>query len=301
MSSAHSPNREIRLIPVADVDVLNPRDRNTRVFEDVVANIKRIGLKKPITVTPRSQSDGRTRYLLICGEGRLKAYKGLGQAQIPAIVLNVDEKEALIMSLAENIARRHGRPLELLSGIQQLQSKGYPPKTIAAKTGLTVSYVQGILSLLNHGEERLVVAVEQGKIPLNAALNIVGAGDSDRAVQLALQEAYEAGTLRGKSLLDARRVVERRQTLGRSNGRGTPRKPAEVTSSSLVRTYQREVARQRLTVKKAELAQQRLLLLVGAMRTLLADENFVTLLRAEGLSTMPQYLADRVWPSGVRA
>jgi ParB family chromosome partitioning protein len=51
-------------------------------------------------------------------------------------------------------------------------------------------------------------------------------------------------------------------------------------------------------VKKAEFTQQRLLFVTGALRQLLVDENFATLLRAEGLNTLPKYLADRVWPMG---
>ncbi len=90
-----------------------------------------------------------------------------------------------------------------------------------------------------------------------------------------------------------------RQSLGRSVAHQTPRKTSsEVTTNSLVRSYQREVDRQKLMVKKAEFAQQRLLFVVGALRQLFADENFTTLLRAEGLETLPTYLADRVWKSG---
>ena len=77
-----------------------------------------------------------------------------------------------------------------------------------------------------------------------------------------------------------------------------PRKRQDVTPSSLVRTYQKEVERQRQMVKKAEMTQQRLLFVVGAMRELLADENFTTLLRAEGLDSLPKYLAERVWSGG---
>jgi ParB family transcriptional regulator, chromosome partitioning protein len=47
-------------------------------------------------------------------------------------------------------------------------------------------------------------------------------------------------------------------------------------------------------VKKAELTRNRLVFIVSALRTLLADEHFVTLLRAEGLDSMPRYLADRI-------
>ncbi|HJW57588.1 MAG TPA: plasmid partitioning protein RepB C-terminal domain-containing protein [Burkholderiaceae bacterium] len=289
---------ELKMIPVDRIDVLNPRERNRKVFEEIIGNIRTIGLKKPITVTPRAGPDGQERYLLVCGEGRMKAFKSLGETAIPALVVNVSDEDAFIMSLAENIARRQCRPLELLASIKALSDQGYDKKSIALKTGLTMEYVYGISLLLERGEERLLVAVEKGKIPLNAAMAIVGAGDDDKAVQAALQDAYESGKLRGKHLREARRVIERRQSLGRSVARGTPRKKPDVTTSSLVRTYQKEVERQRLMVKKAEFAQQRLLFVVGALRQLLIDENFTNLLRAEGLDTLPKYLADRVWPNG---
>jgi ParB family chromosome partitioning protein len=289
---------EIRMIPVDRIDVLNPRERNHKIFEEVVDNIKSIGLKKPITVTPRPGPDGVEKYLLVCGEGRLKAFKALGGAHIPALVIDVSDDDAFIMSLAENIARVKRRPLEILAGIEQLHEKGYNPKDIAEKTGLNVSYVHGILTLLRQGEERLLVAVERGRVPLTAAMTIVGAGDDDKAVQAALQEAYESGKLRGNRLHHARRIIEHRKNHGRTIGRNTPREKKDVSTSSLVRTYQREVERQKLMVRKAEYAQQRLLFIVGALQSLYADENFGNLLRAEGLDTLPKYLAERVWPEG---
>lgn len=289
---------EIRMIPVDRIDVLNPRDRNARLFGEIVGNIKAVGLKKPITVTPRTNEAGEERFLLVCGEGRLTAFRKLGEAEIPALVVDISDEDAFLMSLVENIARRLCRPLEILAGIEQLKSKGYTPKLIATKTGLTMQYVQGILTLLEQGEERLLVAVERGHIPLNAALTIVGAGDDDKAIQSALQDAYESGKLRGKSLMDVRRIVEKRQTLGRSVSKRISRKRTETSASALVRTYQREVDRQKLMVKKAEFSQQRLMFVVGALREMLADENFVNLLRAEGLDSLPKYLAERVWTSG---
>ena len=121
---------ELRMIPLERIDVLNPRERNSRVFEQIVGNIQSIGLKKPIIVTPRPGSDGE-RYLLICGEGRFKAFKTIGQREIPAMVTEVDDESAFIMSLTENIARRKFSPLELLAGIEQLRDQGYDKKIIA--------------------------------------------------------------------------------------------------------------------------------------------------------------------------
>jgi ParB family chromosome partitioning protein len=289
---------EVQMIPIDLIETLNSRERNSKVFEEIVANIKAIGLKKPITVTPRLRSDGTERYLLICGEGRVKAFKALGEVIIPALVVKVDDEAALIMNLTENIARRQYRPLEAFQSIGRLRDQGYDKKAIAAKTGLRPEYVQGVLSLLKNGEERLLVAVAKGRIPLTAALTIVDAGEDNGAVQLALQNAYESGALRGQQLLQARKIIESRQVLGPSVSTATKRRRVDVTTSSLIRTYQKEVARQKLMVKKAEFTQQRLLFVTGALRQLLVDENFATLLRAEGLNTLPKYLADRVWPMG---
>ncbi len=285
---------DLRMVPLERIDVLNPRERNGHVFSEIVENIRAIGLKKPIKVTPRTGQDGEQRFLLVCGEGRMKAFKELGQTHIPALVVSVSDEDALIMSLAENIARRQYRPLELLTAIEVLRDHGYDKRTIAAKTGLTPERVNGILVLLERGEERLLVAVEKGKIPLTAAMAIVSGNRDDKAIQQALQEAYESGQLRGKQLFDAKRVIESRQTLGRTLGCTMPRKRTNVTSTSLVRTYQKEVSRQKLLVKKANSTQNNLLFVTSALRKLFLDENFSNLLRAEGIDTLPAYLEQRI-------
>lgn len=292
---------ELRMIPIDEIDVLNPRERNNKIFEEVVGNISKIGLKKPIKVTPRKGVDGIERFLLICGEGRLKAFKALGDTQIPALVVDKNDEDALIMSLVENIAKGKPSPLEALSAIERLCDTGYSAKEISEKTGLNITHVSGVLTLLKQGEERLLVAVEKGRIPITAALTIVGAGEDDKAMQIALQEAYESGKLRGGQLKTTRKIIERRKIHGRGLDRKTLEKKKAVSSTSLVRTFQREVERQTLMVKKAEYTQQRLAFIAGALRQLYADENFGNLLRAEKLDTLPKYLAERVWPAGGHA
>jgi ParB family chromosome partitioning protein len=213
---------EIRMIPIDKIDVLNPRDRNTKAFKVIVGNIKDIGLKKPIKVTPRTTDAGEQRYVLVFGEGRLTAFRNLGEKEIPAIVVEISDEDAFLMSLVENIARRQEKPLENLASITALRAKGHSPKEIATKIGMTPHYVQGMLTLLEEGEERLVVGVERGQIPLNVALTIHGAGNDDKSVQAALQDAYESGKLRGKPLMDVRRLLEKRRTLGRSANKQGP-------------------------------------------------------------------------------
>ncbi|MEJ8826674.1 plasmid partitioning protein RepB C-terminal domain-containing protein [Variovorax humicola] len=287
-------DRELRMVPIDRIDVLNPRERDPEVFAKIVENIRAIGLKKPITVTPRAGTDGAERYLLVCGEGRLTAFRVLGETRIPALVVDATDEDAYLMSLSENIARRKYRALELLSGIGLLKEKGHSAGEIAEKIGVGVGYVRDILILLDKGEERLLTAVHRGQMGLNTAISIARAGDDENAIQNALQEAYDAGTLRGRQLIEVRRLLQRRRQLGRSTSRAMPRKISNVPSSSLVRTYQTEIMRQQVMVRRASLAQEQLLFILGALHRLIADENFTNLLRAEGLDAVPKYLSDRI-------
>ena len=52
----------VTLVPIDRIEVLNSRDRNMKVFEEIVENIRSIGLKKPITVTEREGADGAAAY-----------------------------------------------------------------------------------------------------------------------------------------------------------------------------------------------------------------------------------------------
>src|SRR5450830_795806 len=289
---------ELRMIPMDRIDVLNPRERDQRKFSAIVENISAVGLKKPITVTPRPGEDGAERYTLVCGEGRFKAFQRLGEARIPALVVIVSDEDAFVMSLAENVARRRHQPLELLRGISLLRDKGYSINNIASKTNLHETYVRHILELVDKGEERLLAAVELGKMPITIAILIVGAGEDDKAVQVAMQEAYESGELRGQQLMYVRKLVERRQFLGKSMARASSSKTQNVTSSSLVRAYKTEVERQRIMIRKSSQVQQRLFFVYGALRKMLTDENLVNVLRLEGLDTLPKYLAERVSRGG---
>ena len=283
----------VEMVPVNQITVSNPRIRNKKVFQQIIDSISKVGLKKPITVSRSENGSENPSYELVCGQGRLEAFISLGEPQIPAIVVDVTEEDRLIMSLVENLARRQHRPLELLHDIGELRKRGYSDKEIAAKTGLSYEYVHTIGHLLEEGEELLLTAVEAGQIPVSVAIDISAA--DEEGVQEALAQAYQEGLLRGKKLLTAKRLVERRQRRGKAMRRvPLTRGRIRISSEALVRAYEREADRQRLMIKKAEITQSRLLFVVEAVRTLLADENFVTLLRAEDLTTMPRPLADLI-------
>lgn len=283
----------VQMIPVNQIHILNPRSRNKLVFQGIVANISSLGLKRPITVARRSEPVDGKPFDLVCGQGRLEAFIALGQAEIPAIVKEASREECFLMSLVENIARRQIRPLELLREIENLKSRGYTTTEIAKKIDVTKSYVVGIAHLLKNGEERLLHAVDKGRVPLSVAMQIADA--DEEGIQRALCQAYEDKTLRGRKLLTVRRIIELRKANGKRATPGVRRRNDGLQSAeSLVRAYRQEADRQKLLVRKAQLTEHRLLFIVSALKNIFRDENFITLLRAEGLESLPAYLADKI-------
>jgi ParB family transcriptional regulator, chromosome partitioning protein len=294
-SKPRGPKR-VTTIPIDQIRFLNPRVRNRRNFQEIVQSIANVGLKRPITVSPRKSESDSANYDLVCGQGRIEAFMQLGQTEIPAIVIEAAESDCLVMSLVENCARRQHRAIDLLQDISTLRGRGYSDREIAPKIGVSVEYIHMIGTLLEKGEERLVTAVEAGILPLNMAIEIAKSSDED--VQQALTQAYTEKKLRGKKLVAVRRIIEQRRRRGKQIhdsrfGRRDGSK-RQLTSESIIRVYRQEADRQKLLVKKAEVTQSRLLFIVEAIRELRDDENFSNLLRAESLDSMPAFLEQRI-------
>ena len=281
----------VEMIAIERITVINPRVRNKKIFKEIISNIAELGLKKPITVTRREDADG-PRYDLVCGQGRLEAYQALGQLQIPALVIEANNEDCLVMSLVENLARRQHRAIDLLHDIEGLKRRGYGDAEIARKTDLSIEYVRGVIRLLENSEHRLLRAVEAGQIPVSIAVDIAAADDAE--VQTILQQAYEKKLLRGHKLIAARRLIEHRRRKGKGRKINPARRDKTLSSHALVRAYREDVDRKRLLIRKASSTRDRLIFVTEAVRKLLVDENFVTLLRAEGLDTLPRNLAERM-------
>jgi ParB family transcriptional regulator, chromosome partitioning protein len=279
------------LIPIDRITVVNPRVRNRKAFEEIVQNIAELGLKRPITVAERESTDG-PRYDLVCGQGRLEAFQELGQTEIPAIIITASSEDCLVMSLVENLARRQHRALDLLRDIKGLKERGYSEAEIARKTHLSMKYVRGVAKLLESREHRLLRAVESGKIPVSVAVDIAEAEDT--AVQDVLCQAYENNLLRGGRLMAAKRLVEARQRHGKGQPTVDRATRRSLSVESLLRTYQHDVEKKQVLLRKATATRNELMFITEALRKLLNDENFVTLLRAEGLATIPKNLSDRL-------
>ena len=282
-------HEKIILIPVEDIHILNPRTRSQAIAEEIRQNIHSVGLKRPITVTPKRVPKGGKKYDLVCGQGRLEAYIAAGENEIPSIIKDVSEEDAHIMSLVENIARRNSNALELLQSIKYLKEQGYGDNDIAEKTNLTKEYIRGIVRLLDQGVNYLVGAVENGRIPLYHALKI--ATEDDSSVQMALAEAYESGTLPGKKLVLAQKIISRRKHYGKSLA-APQRERSSVSAEDVIAAYEKGAKEKKQLLAQSNYIRHVLAYTSAALHQLLNDVHFTNQLKAVGMHDIPQYVAN---------
>lgn len=148
-----------------------------------------------------------------------------------------------------------------------------------------------IIKLLDRGEERLLNAVENNKIPLNVALQIVETPDSE--IQRVLQEAYEQGIIKGNKLNQIQKIIEVRKRSGK-NFRSGSRTHKPLSPADLNKIYEQEINRKMLLIRKADKVESTLIFLTESFRNLLNNQNFINLLKAENLEKVPQFISEKV-------
>jgi len=284
----------IEMIPIDSITVPNPRVRNSKIHREMTGSIEQLGLKRPITVRRISSvQDEQQKYALICGQGRMESCQMLGQKEIAAVITDADAETGHVMSIVENVARRLPRASETLEQVGSLKRRGYNDIEIATKLGCTPSWVNQVTYLLAHGEKRLLAAAEAGYISLSLATSISRASNED--AQKLLLEAYENGDIRGKKVTAVRLILDQRIKSGKSaNSSFTSRNGAKrhMTPEDLGKIYQRDTAKHKLIQKKAEQAQNSLLVVQQIFKELFASKDFCSILKMEKLTSVPQSLAE---------
>lgn len=271
-------------VPVAAIHVANPRTRGQKSQDDLVESIRLIGLKRPITVARRRAADA-TSFDLICGQGRLEAFRKLGASTIPAVVLDLDGPQCLVRGLVENVARRQHSGTELVADVLVLRARGYDDETIGRKIGVSASWVAKIALLLEQGEHRLIAGVEAGQVPLSLA--VVIACEPQKEAQAALAEAYGAGLIRPRQMAKVRRLLERRL-----RGRTPSTLPVEVSLAQVLEAFEHQAAKHRLELKRVETFRTQLAFLTHALADLWGDPDFAAIAQDEGMDQLPKALSD---------
>ena len=135
---------QIRMISIDKIDP-NPRQARSELgnLDELISSIREKGILEPILVRP---IEGR--YEIIAGERRFMASKKAGIVDIPCIEMNVEDNEAMELTLIENLQRKDLDVFEEAEGLKSLaENYGYNHHQISKKIGKARSTVTEILNI----------------------------------------------------------------------------------------------------------------------------------------------------------
>lgn len=159
-------------------------------IEELAASVREKGVLEPILV----RNIGPNRYQIISGERRFRAATMAGLDEIPAIELDVDDKEQLEIALIENIQRKDLTPFEEAEGLAVLQEKfGYTHDRISQVIGKSRTTVTETL-LINEIPDRIRVMCREAGISTKSVLVQVARAGSEEAMEQVVR-GFAAGEL----------------------------------------------------------------------------------------------------------
>jgi ParB family chromosome partitioning protein len=187
----------LRRLPINSV-IANPknprRDFDPDQLDELTNSIREKGVMQPLLVRP-SAADPNI-FEIIAGERRWRASQKAGLHDVPVIVRDVDDKEALELAIIENVQRADLNPLEEAQGYGQLMEQfDYTQQDLAQVIGKSRSHVANTLRLLKlprdvrdmlargeltAGHARALITADD---PAALARRIVGGGLSVRAAE----------------------------------------------------------------------------------------------------------------------
>lgn len=132
---------EFQNIPLKSIfpDPNQPRKfYDESAMEELTISIKESGVLQPILV--REQPDRHDKYLIVCGERRYRASKAAGLKEIPAIIREINDEEALQLQIVENLQRKDVHPMEEAVAFKSLHEK-MTIEEIANRVGKSQTYV----------------------------------------------------------------------------------------------------------------------------------------------------------------
>lgn len=274
---------EITLLKASLIKVINPRSRNKFRHGEITESIDKSGLRKPITV--RKINDKDYEYALVCGQGRLEAINNLNEEMIPAFIIDIDDETAYLMSLIENMARVNPRAGEQFNRIKEMKTEGLTDKEISTVTGFSYGWISSITMLIDKAENKLLAAVESGKIPISLAVEIAKT-DYQGAQELFVQ-AFEKGEIKHKDIIKIRAILDaRNEGLKGFNGAGFGyrKKKKELTTEDLTKLYQENIDSHKKIKKKALFVEENIILARQIVQDIMNDAEFSKLVKEENMT-----------------
>ena len=175
------------------ISLVDPkRDQPRKYFdkeslEQLASSINENGLLQPILV----REYGEGRYQIIAGERRFRASKIAGLSEIPAIVLDRDDKRAAQIALIENIQREDLNPLEEAMAYKALAEEyDMTQEELSAKVGKSRSAIANSVRLLDLPDEILTMVASK-ELSAGHARTLLGVKDKDTMIILAQKSVEE--------------------------------------------------------------------------------------------------------------
>lgn len=176
--TARDVGRDVNTLPLRDIepDKQQPRkDFADEPLSELAASISEHGVLQPITVRPCTNGG----YKIIAGERRWRAARLAGLSEIPVIIKDATESEAMEMALIENLQREDLDPVEEAVGYKQLMERcGLTQEQTAKRLGKSRSSIANSLRLLNL-PKRALEWLQTGHLTTGHAKVILGLEDAD--------------------------------------------------------------------------------------------------------------------------
>lgn len=170
-------------LPIANIisGTFQPRTKFTPEYlEELAQSIRKNGIMQPILVRQRP---GTQIYEIIAGERRWRAAKMAGLKEIPAIVREINDQQALELAIIENIQRQDLSPLEEGAGYQRLIDEfGYTQEALSSTVGKSRSHIANLLRLLAL-PEKIKEYLETDKISMGHARALLGCDNAEELVE----------------------------------------------------------------------------------------------------------------------
>lgn len=175
--ASEQPNRPYVVLPINRIepDPFQPRQSfSPESIEELAANIRANGLINPLTVRVK---DGR--YSLVCGERRHRACKAAGITDVPCVVREMSDSEAMFLALTENILREDLNDMDRSRYLLRLKKElelTWPD--VAKALGLSEARVKQLAGLASLPEP-LQRSVQEGKVAGSTAQRIAAVQDDE--------------------------------------------------------------------------------------------------------------------------
>ena len=164
---------KIETLPLREIEPDPDQPRKTfeqEALGELAASIAEHGLLQPIAVRPR----GLNGYTIVAGERRWRACRMAGLTEVPVVVKDVTEEQAMELALVENLQREDLDPVEEAAGIRELMVRcDLTQEQAAQKLGKSRSALANSLRLLNLPETVLEL-LKSGFINMGHAKVILG-------------------------------------------------------------------------------------------------------------------------------